>query len=665
MLEQHEQSPLLTPHQQAGDFELLAEQGRGGMAVVYRAHQQSLHRTVALKLLLPQIAADPQAVVRFQQEARHAARLSHPHIVTIYETGTLPVSQYLALPYIAMQYIEGQTLRDLIQQQGVLAPEQATAILAQISDALDYAHSFGMIHRDLKPANILLRATGQAYLSDFGLATVMGSGSGLTRTGTVIGTPEYMAPEQAEGRTNLTPATDVYALGVILYEMLSGQLPFAADTPVGMLVARLMQPPRSLHALRPDLPPLLDDVIQTALARDPAARYATAGALVAALRGVLAGQAGDAASAAAPVAIPDAPPPFTVSTAPAAHIGATTVLPQAAQLPAVASAAPVAARVTASREPSNWWLWLVLAGGLVLLAGVLRFSPTLLRLIAVVLLLGVGFLLSVWVLIRALQLRGQPGQEQQQQRTRWLGLVGAGLLLLAGVAGVPLLNRPEAAPPVVVVPPMPDAPLPVQADAEDLLRRGHAALATDDYTQAIVLFEEAAALAPGTAAIHAGLGQAYLAQAAAAADDTRRQELAQQALQSFEQAMALGAVGNADIYAGTGWAYRYLGNYREARRFFEQALATNPEHLQATIGQAWSLSDNAQPEAAAELFEDALDMLDDDESLAAAALLDGLGQAYEAMQDYDEAIEAYEEALEIDPTRSDARDAIERLEPFR
>lgn len=296
------QVALLHSGQQIGDFVIEAEQGRGGMAVVYRAQQVSLKRTVALKLMLPQISIDPQAVVRFQQEAQHAARLSHPHIVTIYGTGELMLPNGLTVPYIAMQYVAGATLRELIQHEPV-SLEQATTILTQVAQALDYAHSYGMIHRDIKPSNILLSTTGVAYLTDFGLATAIGSGRGLTRSGMVIGTPEYMAPEQAEGRGSIGTTADVYALGLVLYEMLTGKLPFEADTPMGVMLARLLHPPRALHELRPDLPPALATVIQTALARDPAQRYPTAGALAAALHALDPSAAGNASNNAPTVVV--------------------------------------------------------------------------------------------------------------------------------------------------------------------------------------------------------------------------------------------------------------------------------------------------------------------------------------------------------------------------
>ncbi len=415
------QVALLQGGQQIGDFVIEAEQGRGGMAVVYRAQQVSLKRTVALKLMLPQISIDPQAVVRFQQEAQHAARLSHPHIVTIYGTGELTLPNGLAVPYIAMQYVAGATLRELIQHEPVL-PEQAITILTQVASALDYAHSYGMIHRDIKPSNILLSTTGVAYLTDFGLATAIGSGSGLTRSGMVIGTPEYMAPEQAEGRGSIGTTADVYALGLVLFEMLTGTLPFTADTPMGVMLARLLHPPRALHDLRPDLPPAFATVIETALARDPAQRYPTAGALVAALHALepTAATASNESNNAPTLLVaavaahspPLAAPPVIGPTVSLPDEHVPLVAPSATPPPAPAQPASAAARTTTHHpRTGNPLLGYGLIGlGVValLLTLLMRINPLAVR-FAIPLLLLTGTLLSILVIVQSLRQRGRAG----------------------------------------------------------------------------------------------------------------------------------------------------------------------------------------------------------------------------------------------------------------
>jgi len=182
-----------------------------------------------------------------------------------------------------MKYIAGQTLKDIVQERGALDIPEAAIMLDQVADALDYAHSRGVIHRDIKPSNMMTDQNGWVYLTDFGLARG-GNTGGLTMAGTVMGTPEYMSPEQAQGLATIGSPTDIYALGVVLYELLTGQMPFQADTPMGMLVARLQFAPRPPRDYRGDLPMPVEDVIMRALARKPEARYATAKELIAALK---------------------------------------------------------------------------------------------------------------------------------------------------------------------------------------------------------------------------------------------------------------------------------------------------------------------------------------------------------------------------------------------
>jgi serine/threonine-protein kinase len=249
------------------------------MAVVYKARQTDLDRIVALKILPPGLTSDQSYIARFRQEARSAARLEHPHIMPIYEVG-----EVAGYHYIAMKFIQGRTLKQLLQQEGALSVRRAAQILAQVGEALDYAHRQGIIHRDIKPSNVMITDEGWVYLTDFGLARGTGSNSGLTIAGTVMGTPEYMSPEQAQGLPNVGPPTDIYALGVMLYELLTGAFPFKAETPMAMLAARLVHAPIPPRDVRSDLPPAVEDVIMRALARKPEARFATAAEMVAALR---------------------------------------------------------------------------------------------------------------------------------------------------------------------------------------------------------------------------------------------------------------------------------------------------------------------------------------------------------------------------------------------
>ena len=266
----------LQPGQHLGPYELEAELGQGGMATVFRARQPSLNRYVALKVLAPELARDPDFVSRFQREATIAARLEHPNIVPIYDIG-----QAEGAFYIAMRFVPGRSLAQVIQQVGPMSLERARRILAQIASALDHAHQQGVIHRDLKPGNILWEEGDRVSLADFGIARA-GDVTQVTRQGMLVGTPKYMAPEQALGQ-EVDHRADLYALGVIAYEMLAGKVPFEADSVATLLHRHAYEPPPPLREARPDLSPEIEAVIQRMLAKQPDDRYPNAATFVAAL----------------------------------------------------------------------------------------------------------------------------------------------------------------------------------------------------------------------------------------------------------------------------------------------------------------------------------------------------------------------------------------------
>lgn len=262
-----------------GNFEILSELGRGGMGVVYKARQTSLGRMVALKVLPPEMTHDASYIARFQREAQSAALLEHPAIIPIYEVG-----EGDGLHYIAMRYIEGGTLKELMKEEGPMSVRRVVDLLTPIGSALDHAHQHGLIHRDIKPSNIMIATDGTLYLADFGLARGVAGDSGLTRTGWIMGTPDYMSPEQAQGLPTIGPSTDVYALGIIIYQMLSGKLPFDAETPMAMASIRIVQPPRPLGEVRSDLPSSVEEVVMRSLSPNPDERHAGAGKLLADIR---------------------------------------------------------------------------------------------------------------------------------------------------------------------------------------------------------------------------------------------------------------------------------------------------------------------------------------------------------------------------------------------
>jgi serine/threonine-protein kinase len=264
--------------QMLGKYRLEQEIGRGAMAVVYRATDTALNRQVALKVLPIYFSHDPEFVRRFQREARVAASLSHPGIVQIYDVGEALDGTL----YIAMQEA-GETLKRLLQREGPLPLERALALAEQVAAALDYAHRRGVIHRDVKASNILLGPGDQTVLTDFGIARV-GQESGITTPGFALGTPEYLSPEQAEAGKPVDYRADLYALGVVLFEMLTGRVPFTADRPEAVLHAHIFTPPPSPSHLNPAIPEAVSQVLLKALAKDPNERYQSGAALVAALR---------------------------------------------------------------------------------------------------------------------------------------------------------------------------------------------------------------------------------------------------------------------------------------------------------------------------------------------------------------------------------------------
>jgi eukaryotic-like serine/threonine-protein kinase len=266
-----------------GDFELLEELGRGGMGVVYKARQLSLGRIVAVKMILRAELASAADVARFRHEAAAAAKLEHPNIVPVYEVG-----EQEGQPYFVMKYIEGSTLARRLAE-GPMPPRETADLLMPVCQAIQSAHERGILHRDIKPSNILLDREGRPHVTDFGLAKQVAANLELTRSGAVLGTPSYMAPEQAAGnRGQIGPASDVYSLGTVLYQMLTGRPPFQAATPVDTVLLLLEQDPLPPRLLNPRADPDLEMIALHCLQKPPHLRYASARALADDLRAFLA-----------------------------------------------------------------------------------------------------------------------------------------------------------------------------------------------------------------------------------------------------------------------------------------------------------------------------------------------------------------------------------------
>jgi serine/threonine-protein kinase len=341
-----------------GGFRILRKLGQGGMAVVYKAHEESLNRVVALKVIAQHLAEQPQFIERFRREAQAAAQLSHPNIVQIYAIG-----EDQGVHYFSMEYVKGRSLADLVEQEGFLTSGRALPIIEQAAEALAVAHDAGIVHRDIKPANIMIDEAGRVRVADFGIAQ-MATATRMTQSGMLVGTPEYISPEQCRGE-KLDGRSDIYALGVTLYQMLSGRTPFDADTPAALVLQIVEGRRPELGALNPTVPAAVQRLVEKMMSTDRSQRFQSAEDLIHAIRQVDTQPATRIpATAAAPVAtlpsseLDDAAAPLapTEATAPP---GPTQAIPQsgpAEAMPQVSSTEAVraaAATVGSPPEPAR------------------------------------------------------------------------------------------------------------------------------------------------------------------------------------------------------------------------------------------------------------------------------------------------------------------------
>ena len=303
-----------------GRYELHRRLGRGGMAEVFLARDLQLDRPVAVKVLFPEFANDPAFVARFRREAQAAANLNHPNIVSVFDWG-----QEHGTYFIVMEYVDGRTLAEILRADGPLPPERAVDVATDVAAALGHAHAAGVLHRDIKPGNILVAPSGRVKVADWGIGRAMDAAAeeNLTQTGAVMGTATYFSPEQAQG-LSLDPRSDLYSLGVVLYESLCGKPPFQGDSPVAIAYKHVQEQPRPPRSLNLDVPPELEAIVLQLLAKDPADRYASADALRDDLRRYREGGAVEASTR------------VLSAAAPAATVAATQAIPATAAAPVTA-----------------------------------------------------------------------------------------------------------------------------------------------------------------------------------------------------------------------------------------------------------------------------------------------------------------------------------------
>jgi eukaryotic-like serine/threonine-protein kinase len=286
--EERDGAAMTIPRLLSDRYELGETLGYGGMSEVHRGRDVRLGRDVAVKVLRADLARDPQFQHRFRREAQNAAALNHPAIVAVYDTGET-VSDYGPLPYIVMEFVDGRTLRDIIKTEGPMDQQRAMETMADVCAALDFSHRNGIIHRDVKPANIMINSDGAVKVMDFGIARALADGQGVTQTAAVVGTAQYLSPEQARGE-QVDARSDVYAAGCVLYELITGQPPFTGDSPVAVAYQHVREDPSPPSQQNPEVSAALDAVVLKAMSKNPANRYQSAAEMRTDLVRVLSGQ---------------------------------------------------------------------------------------------------------------------------------------------------------------------------------------------------------------------------------------------------------------------------------------------------------------------------------------------------------------------------------------
>jgi len=346
-----------------GPYRIIEQLGQGGMATVFKAYHASLDRYVALKVLHPAFNEDTTFEARFQREARVVAKLEHPHIVPVYD-----YAEHEKRPYLVMKYIEGDTLKARLSE-GPLSSEEIAKVVDTVGSALAYAHRQGVLHRDIKPSNVLVSKDGEMYLADFGLARIAQSGESTLSSDMIMGTPQYISPEQALGKKDLDARTDIYSFGVMLYEMVVGQVPFSADTPFSVIHDHIYTPLPLPHTVKANVPEAVERVLLKSLAKDRADRYKDANAMIQAFKSAW-------REAGVPMQGTLIKLRQPVTTAPEAEQSGEPAAQTAIKAEPTKMAAKADARVAAQAPKRKRYAWLFASLGLVLLMclGLLAFA---------------------------------------------------------------------------------------------------------------------------------------------------------------------------------------------------------------------------------------------------------------------------------------------------
>jgi tetratricopeptide (TPR) repeat protein len=604
-----------------GQYEIIELIGEGGMANVYRAWQPSLQRYVALKVLAPHLSGDANFVTRFHQEAVSAANLKQSHIVTIHDVGDQD-----GYHYIAMEFIEGGSLEDRIRSQGALPLEQVVDIIGQVGQALDYAHQRGFIHRDIKPANVLITPEGRAVLTDFGIAKAV-SDSGvtapLTKAGSIFGTPHYMSPEQIKDEP-IDHRADLYALGIVCYEMLAGQVPFDGATTHAILYAQAHNPPPPLNEANPDIPPAVETVVNKMLSKPPEARYDNAGAFAAALAQAVPIGQGPAADEAT-----------VVMQKPPEQAAVTMVAPSQKRAPEL----PQQARTPARRRKMALLLALlgvVLVGGAIAGAVVLSGNdrPT----------------DATQVVVEPTQTVNQiTAATEPAPETAVAGIQDADATQAAVTAQATQGSADSAAATEQAL-----AAQATQPNADPALKfkqEGDAYALQEDWQQAADSYEMWTQIAPEDSEAYLALGNARFNQG--------EPELAVAAFERAEEA----GIDLRKIDRQLGLAYFQLARYPEAAERLKAIVAWDPEDFDTQRALGLSLSNLNQMEQAVEHLVKAVALGTDRPFAELGDVLHVLGGFYFEVADYAQAMEYFVQALELtDPDSAERKQVLNQIQ---